>query len=89
MWQNQKYAICINSELSWSLEAASHRRLYTAQWHIMGDYWLYGQNLLTTISNDIFKSIHSLNPDSRPHQVPGTSGNEYCILDGNIFGHWS
>ena len=69
MWQNQKYAICINSELSWSLEAASHRRLYTVQWHIMGDYWLYGQNLLTTIPNDIFKSIHSLNPDSRPHQV--------------------
>ena len=25
MWQNPKYAICINSELSWSLEAASHR----------------------------------------------------------------
>ena len=78
--QNMPFVLILSYHGHWKLQVTV--RLYTVQWHIMGDYWLYGQNLLTTISNDIFKSIHCSQLKSRLKIPPGTLGNECCILDG-------
>ena len=78
--QNMPFVLILSYHGHWKLQVTG--RLYTVQWHIMGDYWLYGQNLLTTISNDIFKSIHCSQLKSRLKIPPGTLGNECCILDG-------